>query len=276
MTKEEILQRISAAAATVKLCCGVANNAAWMAALEAHDHIKAHRNYKRAVRGGQTIRSYYKKAIFEFHKYERRLIYADQNRMFHVADMTPEVRKKYGNITDREYYEFWAAIGFTAYQRTRPMVTSLWNKYRLSLAQHGIEQPDIVAWAMTGQACLALAVKVCDTAITSACDGKILTERVGRHIFGQFSLKDVAKLWMDALKATDPKTDTYTLTDVEERNIRVGLEQLEEAWTNPSMLYGSTIGAAEAYDEIFRTQGELKKACKDIEQAKQETEKELR
>lgn len=274
MDRDEVIRQVSAAASMVKLCCGVANNAAWVVTLDAFDQVKMHRNIDKRMQGGHKLLWMYKQAIEEFHKYERRLIYATENRMFHVDDMSDAVRKKYGNITDRQYYEFWASIGGETYERTKPMITSLWNKYRLSLIHHNIEQPDIVAWAMTAQACLELAVKVCDNAIISVSDRSILTKDVSRRIFSQFSVREVAKAWMRALQATDPLTDTYELDHTEERNIEMGLEQLEEAWLSTDTMYESTAGSIEDYDDVFRTKGEQKKALREIGELQDYTRRE--
>jgi hypothetical protein len=45
--------------------------------------------------------------------------------MFHLDDLEPSVRRKYGDITDREYYDFWASTGSQAYQQSKPLITSL-------------------------------------------------------------------------------------------------------------------------------------------------------
>ena len=111
MTEAEAQKAIGNAAAVVKLVCGVGNNAAWLVMLDAYDHARKCKRY--GFRQKQT----FKQAIKEFHDYERGLKYATQNRMFHLADMNDETRRKYGDITDAEYYEFWKGIGGPAYQK---------------------------------------------------------------------------------------------------------------------------------------------------------------
>lgn len=108
MTKDELNQSLCLAASQVKLSTGVCNNAAWCAVLEAHDHIRNHPKYR------DMVKREYRKALSEFHMYENKLLYATCNRMFRVADISDATRKKYGNITDREYYDFWASTGATA------------------------------------------------------------------------------------------------------------------------------------------------------------------
>lgn len=265
---DERVQEVVAASAMVKLCCGVANNAAWMVALEAFDHVKKHRNYR------HRVKRLYKKAFEEFHKYERRLVYARENRLFHVGDLSEANRKRFGNISDREYYEFWQSTGDVAYQRTHPLVTSLWNKYRLSLLHHGVSQPEILAWPMVGHACLVIASSICESAIESSVRDTWITKKGAMELFGQLSLKAVAQAWNEALQATDPQVDTYELDSTEEKNIVMGLEQLRESWVNADMLYGCTRESADTYDEVFRTKGEQKKAMRELQELQELTKSE--
>lgn len=274
MTKEELARKMANAAGVVKLVCGLGNNAAWLACMDAHDVIRKHPRYEQRVRGGHEVGYFYRKAMKMYTEYEKRLIYTNVNRFFHVADMPESTRKKYGNITDREYYEFWTGIGGAAYARSRPFITSLQNKYRLSLSHHGIPSAEMVAWAMTAQACLNLAVQMYNGAIKSIENDAKLPHILLERTFGIFSLKDVAKVWSTALDATEPSAD-YELEDLEERNISQGIIQLQEAWTKPDEMYGATMASVQDFDEVFRTKGEMKKALREIAEYKAETKKEL-
>ena len=118
----------SCSAAVVKLVCGVGNNAAWVVMMEGYDHAKRCKGIRRGVKGGHLVGWYFKRAINDFNDYERHLLRAQENRMFHLADMSEDVRRKYGDISDDEYYEFWKGVGAVAYGKTKPMVTSLWNE----------------------------------------------------------------------------------------------------------------------------------------------------
>lgn len=75
--------------------------------------------------------------------------------------------------------------------------------------------------------------------------------------------------------ALAPESINYKLDDVEERNIELGLLQLQEAWLDTNTLYDSVSDAVDDYDEVFRTKGEQKKALREIATVKSETEKEL-
>lgn len=279
MTQQEIIEHrrqqmmhdIGLAAATVKLVCGVGNNAAWLVVLEAHDHAKLCKRYR-----NYGVRHEFKQALKMFHEYERRLLYADENRMFHVADMSPETRKKYGNITDRQYYEFWTGSGGEAYTHTRPLLTSLWNKYRLSLLKHNIEDAEHVAWVCVGQAALELAVTLYKVATEDVIKAYNLPQKLADTIFRQFSLEAVAKKWMSALKELSPEGMAHDPEPIDDKNIAVGLEQLHDAWIHPTMFFDSTLAAVEEYDEVFRTKGEMKKASRELAEMRAETLEEMK
>lgn len=271
MTNEQYsqtAQKMAKAAGVVKLICGVANNAAWMVVLDGYDKARRCQRYRHEVKRA------FKMAIEAWHDYERNLIYARENRMFHLADMSEQSRKTYGDITDREYYDFWASVGGPAYQKTHPLITSLWNKHRLSLLNHGVDDAANVAWVLTAQATLELAEQLYEKAIIECKRGYQLPERLLRNVFSQFSLKHVSEAWRKALMLLAPDSQ-YELSSLERRNIELGLTQLCEAWLDPSLLYNSTMQSVEDYKEIFRTKGEHKKAMREIADVRDETMEEL-
>ena len=275
MVYEEIVKAVSNAAAIFKLVCGVGNNAAWLAMMDGYDHAKRCKAFRRSCKGGHMVGWYFKKAVNDFKDYERRLLTASENRMFHVADMTEDVRRKYGDISDAEYYEFWKGVGGVAYAKTQPHITSLWNKYRVSLVKHDVKDAEHVAWVMTAQAAIDLSLAMYESAMKECEKGMNLPRQLLDGIFGQFSLKTVSNEWMRALMLLAPETDNYQLDSTEERNIDLGLQQLMEAWLDPELLYSSASGAVDDYEEIFATKGFVKKVQREIAEVRAETLKEL-
>lgn len=255
----QLRRKVGAAAGQVKLVCGVGNNAAWAVCMEAMDHLKQHPRFRHAIK----LR--FRDAMEAFKRYESALIYPGQGvRFFDIDDMSPTVRKKFGDISDRDYYELWAGIGCSTYKETRPMVTSLQNKFRLSLLKHGVAQPDIIGWAMTAETCLALAA-VMYCGVMADIEGQMPTYVATlRDVFSPFSLEHIHSLWQRALIALCPEADGYALEDGERRNIELGVEQLQEAWNNVDCIYESTAKAVTQFDDIFRTPGEMKKALREI------------
>ena len=268
LSYEETVEAMRSAAAVIKLICGVANNAAWLVALDGYDHARKCKNYR------HQVKRLFSQAVDSYHEYERRLLYAEENRMFRLSDMSPEVRSKYGDITDREYYDFWAGMGAPAYNKTRPLLTSLWNKYRLSLLREGVQDAEHVAWVMVGMAAIELAVKMYGRAIDE-CEQSGIHRKILDKVFGQFSLAKTCELWKRALYALCPGTRDIEPSELDKRNITLGLEQLCDAWISPDLLYNSTMEAVADYAEIFRSKKEQKNAMISISEAKRNTMEEL-
>lgn len=279
--RKELTLKMARASGLVKLICGVANNAAWQVVLHAYSEVsgraidpKTGERKPAHPRYHHEVKRQFKMAIEAWHMYERHLLHATENRMFHVADMSEGVRKTYGDISDRDYYDFWASVGSPAYVKTMPLITSLWNKHRLSLQNHHIGNAGTVAWVLTAQAALELAEQLYEKAVRESVNGYGLQEWMVRNVFGQFSLKPVSCQWRKALTMLDPDVD-FKLDPVEKRNIEIGLTQLCEAWLDPDLLFSSTMQSVEDYDEIFRTQGYQKKALRELADVRNETMEEM-
>jgi len=273
MTIEEMERKMVSATSVVKLVCGVGNNAAWLVVLEAYGHAKEHPRYNQSVKGGKRVGWFFRRVMKLYHEYEDHLVNARQNRMFHLADMDEKTRRKYGDISDREYYDFWAAIGGPAYHETHPLVTSLWNKYRLSLQNNGVEHADKVAWVMTAQAALELAGTMYDMAIDECETGYGLPRNLLEYVFGQFSMKAIAKEWYRAMMTLAPETEPIKPSELDEKNIDIGIRQLMEAWMDHDLLYRSTADTVADYDEVFSTKGHQKKALREIAEVREETQR---
>ena len=257
-SRPELHKRVARAAALIKTMTSIGNNAAWACCLEALGFIRKHPRYRQLVKRG------FEDAMDAFVAYEHRLIYTETNRLFHVADLLPEYRKRYGDITDREYYEFWASTGATLYAKKRQWATNLWNKFRLSLIAHGVPHEDLVAWSMTANACLKLAVCIYENSIKVCVNDYQIPNALLVEIFGQLNISTIDKKWSNATMLLEPMTELYDLTEAEQRNIQLGLDQLQEEWTGLAAITGSLTDIIEAYDELFRTKGEQRKALRQV------------
>ena len=267
MSNEELTKRILAASGMIKLTLGVVNTCAWLVTLHAHDFIRKSPRYK------HQIKKAFKSVLEEHRAYENRLLYATENRFFCVADMLPDTRKKFGaDFTDQQYFEFWKGIGGPAYNSTKPLVTSLQNKYRKSLLQHGQKDADASAWAFTAIAALRISDTIYENFIKNCPTDYGIDRRLAISIFSQFSMKRVMDAWVNATKIFSA-TAFYPLDEAEDRNIHLGIEQLVQAWLNPDMLYDSTQETIPDFDDIFRTKGEMKKAMREIAEYKEEAQR---
>lgn len=104
---EELGRMLPYVSAVVKQVMGVANNVVQVAMMNARDDLRKHPQYR------QRVKQVFKKAFGEWDAYEKVLINSTGVCYFHVADMSAEVKKRYTNLTDREYYEFWQNIGYS-------------------------------------------------------------------------------------------------------------------------------------------------------------------
>lgn len=127
MSIEELNSAVSDASGLMKMMTGIGNNSAWAACLDALDHIRKHPKFQ------QQTKQAYKAVLAEFQAYERNLLFSPKNRLFHMDDMTDSSRKRYGDISDKEYFEYWAATGATVYSNKREWFTNLRNKFRIYL-----------------------------------------------------------------------------------------------------------------------------------------------
>lgn len=280
VSREELQRRLVATASMIKLVTGVANNCAIQLMLDALSEISGKaidRDGNRKPRHPayqHRVKQLYHQALKEWHDYERNLLHASTNRFFCMKDMGEKTRKIYGDITDAQYFEFWKGISGPAYQKTRPLVTSLWNKYRVSMTNHGIKHADKLAWSMTATSGLQIALMLYDAAIRDGIEEQHIPKDIMLEVFRGFSLGRVATAWTNAMKATDP-TALYPLDETEDRNIELGIMQLTEAWASPTTMYRSCMDTIPDFDEIFRTKGEMKKAMKGIQEVEAETDLEL-
>lgn len=245
LTKEELFSALCDAAGYMKVVCGVGNNAAHMVMLDGCDHARQCRAYRHEVKRA------FKAAIDEWHAYERHLLHEQHFRMFCVKDMPERIRQKYGDITDREYYDYWSATGCAAYEKTRPLLTCLQNKYRKSMERHGYRDAGHVAWVMVSMSCLQLACALYDGGVRDCVRDYRIPKDVMQTVFGQLSPRAIKDKWQRAAMLLSDGM-THPLDKDEERDIALGLQQLTEAWTSDELQSESVISTAEEYSEVFR------------------------
>lgn len=270
--RDELRRVAGAIAGLVKTVCGVANNAAWMACLEAYDKAKSHPRFRKRSHGGKSIKKLFKNAIEAHHAYERALLYGGPPYFFRLNDLPPNARKQFGDITDADYFDLWTAVGAKAYEKTRPFTTCLANKFRVSMERHGVEHADIIAWIITATTCLKIASRVFDSAMRSASKMVKMTAGDLGKVFHPFSLDIVTKLWIEAELAIEPETDIDIEDPIEKKNLQMGILQIEEQWMNYGTLYGSAAEVFEQYDDVWRTPGEQKKAISSVLRSQRDCE----
>lgn len=271
-TVAEVERAIALSSGVVKVVTGVGNSAAHLIMLNSLAELKKTKLYRHQAKRA------FKLALEEMEKYRRDLLHPTTGvRYFHLADLTPKERARYApDATDADYFAFWENGGAVAYERTKPFITSLWNKYRLSLVAHDIPNENALAWVMTAAAALRAAISLYHLAIDDCCQGHGLPKALLEYFFHPFDLSNVSQRWERALSICEPLTDTYELTEVEDRNIMNGVNQLREIWINPDNIFGSTIESIQDYDEIFSTHGNQKRAAQGMAEVLSGVKEELR
>lgn len=292
LTTEQIkkLERtIAQCAGFVKMMCGVSVNCAVQIAKDALDKIadvRATSDYEvKPWHPHPNYKNYRVKGLFKQYEKEKRsyfsyLLYpaTGEVRFFDLNDMPEEARHKYKDMTSREYFEFWQSTGALAYTRSKPLIGSLHNKFRLSLMNHGVPCPELVAWGLVGASVLELAQETWQRAMRSvqdACDNILMLEDIER-IYKAFSPQRMSLAWQRALKALSPEADTYKLDDCETRNIALGLNQLRELWISTDLPFDATIQAVDDYsDDIFSTRGHARKAMRELAEMREDAIRDL-
>lgn len=277
ITVQQLEQTVAQVAGFVKMMTGVANNAAITIMLHCLNKIADVRSKESYAeepwhphpRYKQKVKQFFNQALQEKDHYRRRLMYPGEHgvRFFRVSNMPAEARRKYGVVSDKTYFEFWEGTGALAYQKSQPLVGSLWNKFRLSLQQHGVPNAEQVAWGLVAANILELAVVVWQRAMKSAHEAfeGLLSMDYVEQLYRPFSLHRISLKYRQALTLLAPEVSTYSLDSLEERNIEMGVQQLMELWISPDLPFDSTIQAVEDFsDDIFSTPGHAKKAMREL------------
>ena len=262
---DELSEKVCGASSQVKVVTGVVNNVAVAVMLHALGEVRKHPNYR------HEVKRLYMQAVKEMHSYEDRLLHAKRNRFFHVDDMPGATRKTYdGRLTDRQYFELWQGMGGEAYNRVFPLVTCLHNKFKLSLERHGVGHAYIMAWPMTAMACLTIAVKAYTVMLEQIHRDWGISEGILAEVFRDFSMRRVYEAWHRAVYATDRLE--HDLDDGERKNIEMSVLQLAETLADSDLILESVAKVLPEYAEMFRTQGEMKKAQRQIIEFKRESD----
>lgn len=267
LTIEKLNEALPYISAIVKQVMGVANNVAQASMIDALYRIRQHPRYK------QRIKQAFNQAQAEWDTYERGLLNPVGVRYFHVEDMPPQVRKKYGDISDREYYEFWQNVGWSVFAKNRAFFTMMDNKFKLSLERHGVPHADLLCRAMTTEQLLNIAELRYKDATKVVHKETGLPYPVLDTLFGCFNLKRLHERWAKAMTLTVPN---FPLDEVEEKNLRMSVEQLYEIISDIPEMYEGIGKSTEDYQEVFRTKGEWKKALREIKEETNDTKELLR
>lgn len=271
LTPEEVAgleQRLCNYSGTLKLYMGACNNAAYLVMGNAFDNLRKTKMWRTKF---HKAKGKFRAAIKAWHEYEYQLLHAKQNRMFHLADYSPETRKKYGDISDQEYYDYWCTIGAFAWEYSKDELNSLRWKYKKVLDAHGVQdESELYADAMVAQIMLNLCAEMLEVHLNNGVKFVGISRPALEFFFKDFSLHKVRCLWNEALLLAQPEFMRAELEKLEDRNVEMGITQLAERLADEKMLYHALNDATEDYQEVFRTEGEWKKALRQIRDTRKE------
>lgn len=271
LERKRVEAMVPSATYYIKLICGVLNNAAWMACLDAYEVLKPLKKRTcRHVIGGDTVEEEYKKSFRAFKKYERNLIYSSE-KFFCVANMEEGIRKDYGakDLTDEKLYDFWAAYGSNSYGKNKNFLTCLVNKFRLIYEANNIKDSEAAAWSMGACVTLCIASDAYSKVIQNLSDVWGGCYREWQRRFESFDITHIGLLWSNAHKDMFPELDNVSFSDFEYQNLNLSIVQWAERLISHENFKQSAITTiADFTDDIFRTKGCAKKAIKELTDSK--------
>lgn len=255
----ELEDRVWKASGMVKALTAMPNNVVFIVLYEAYHKLRRHPSFK------QNVKRAFNSAMQYYKDYEKQLYGAMENRMFHVDDLVAETRKRYGNITDKDYYDLWQDMGSTGYHLTRPHIDALTHKFQLSLEKRDVPHADILAYVLTASTMLSIAVGFYKSAVELCLTEFKLPKRIVELLYSQFSLEKVEKAWSKA--ACGICTKAYELEDIETRNIEISIKDISDIFSDEDNMLVAVRNSVENMEELFRTKGEMKKMLRMISEA---------
>lgn len=249
--EEEIVGTTSA----VKFIMGVARALVFFTMLETLDKVQAAGWYARNKRLFKAAR----KAMDD---YDKRLLHATTNRFFCVKDMGEELRAQYSaTLTDRQYYEYWCDMGASSYDRIRPFLLSLQNKYRLALQEYGVQYPEEASWAIMTEFALEEADAMYREGVLEAMAKRIaIPEKILDTIYRPFRFDDVHKAWQRTLRAIMPDADNIGEYVLSQRNVQLGIDDFHNHIAAVLTSCDAIMEATEDNEDIWANKTEYKRA----------------
>lgn len=248
---KELENRVWKASGMFKSLLALPNNVAYIMLYNAQDHIHKHPKFR------QEAKQAFNQAMEEYRAYEKRLHSATTNRMFHLADLTPDSRKRFGDITDKDYFELWQDMGSRGYALAKPHLLALTHKFRKQLRSRGEAQADTLCHVLTAQAVIDIAITYYHSAVTLARDSFHVPAQIIPTLYSQFSLDRVGKALDKALRIIGG--EYHPLNEMEEKDIEISIRDISDTWAEQDNILDAMMHALENNEEMFRTKGEMKK-----------------
>ena len=94
------------------------------------------------------------------------------------------------------------------------------------------------------------------------------------RIFNAFDLTTVGRMWLSACDDLDRRALLLAQDAIDKdagvKNIKVSVEQLQDAWLSDEALAEAMRLSVMDFEEVFRTKGEVKKSLREIDEFEEE------
>lgn len=253
--EEEIISTTSA----VKYIMGVAHALVLFTMLDTVDKVRTASWYEKN-------RTLFRMARRTMDDYDRNLLHATTNRFFCVKDMGKELRAQYSAaLTDRKYFEYWCDMGASCYDKVRPFLMSLQNKYRLALQDYGVPCAEEMSWVVMTEFALEEADAMYKDGVLDAMSRKIaLPKKVLDTIYRSFRFDTVHKAWQRVLRAVMPDADRVGEYVLAQQNVKLGINDFHKRIAAALSSCDAVMEATVDNEELFYNKDEFKKAKRQI------------
>lgn len=249
--------RILAVSGHIKMLYGCVNNLVLFEAYEAIGRVRQSPRYNKQVRHE------FLKVIKDIKDYNRNLLYG-QREWFSLKKMPENTRKLYGDITDSDYYDYWTSLGGETAMLCKDELNVLLNKFTISMKNHQIQDHELMARMMLVMSLFDCAEAVDKRIVREFKEAARVDWTIAQTVWKDFSLSRIKKSWERALYSLSVKGQKWELTEIEERNITMTVDQLCDKFNAAETYFQATLNNTEDYDDIFRTKGTHKKALREI------------
>lgn len=266
MTQEDLIIRSKryAISGWVKQIAGIVNNATWFAMIDAIDAVRKHPRYK------QRVKLDFKTALQKFKDYEA-ILQCDEHRgLFDLKNLTPEARKKYGSITNQDYYEYWCAVGGSAYMLSKDKMQEITDALTEHLNTEGYNHTDILAKLLLASTCMEHAILCVDGIIEAGCRDVRLSVADGKKFYSVLSLRPVHTAWQKAISTLEPSIGDMLVPE----HVYKHYDGLGELWRSEEFIINCIRKTSVDYEEIFRNKTELRKLKSELHRWKKSIKEE--
>lgn len=256
----DVVRIVALAAGLVKNVTGVTNFISYYTMLDAMDHLKKHPAFR------MEIKKSFRTAMDMYFDYEKKLRYSSAPRFFCVDDIPAEYRNRYkSDLTDSEYFEMWRDVGASSYSKYSKELKVLYWKYRKSIESHGVKYADIISYVLLAGTSLMMSFKFLSLLLQRISDETGISIKRIDLLFGSFKLDDVYAQWEKSVRLLEGKIDTkFNLSPAEDRNIYLGMRQLERAITADLLKMDGMRDAMELNRDKFASKYEYRLAVSEI------------